>query len=47
LHCIVIYDIDDEYVYIADPIEGYTTQETDKFKNIWIECGRYAVLIAP
>lgn len=47
LHCIVIYDIDDEYVYIADPIEGYTTQEIDKFKSIWEECGSYAVLIAP
>jgi uncharacterized protein YvpB len=46
LHCITVYDIDDKYVYIADPIEGFTTQEIEYFKTLWEECGSYAVVVA-
>lgn len=47
LHCITVYDIDEQYVYIADPIEGFITIEIEKFRNIWLECGSYAVAIMP
>ena len=45
LHCITVYDIDDKYVYIADPIEGFTIQEIEHFKELWQECGSYAVAV--
>lgn len=45
LHCITVYDIDDKYVYIADPIEGFTTQEIEYFRSLWEECGSYAVAV--
>lgn len=45
LHCITVYDIDDKYVYIADPIEGFTVQEIEYFKELWQECGSYAVAV--
>lgn len=47
LHCIVTYKIDDKYIYIADPIEGYTVQDIEYFKTIWEKCGSYAVTIVP
>ena len=45
LHCITVYDMDDKYIYIADPIEGFTFQEIEYFKELWQECGSYAVAI--
>lgn len=45
LHCVVVYDIDDEYVYISDPIEGKIEIEIETWKSIWEECGKYAVLV--
>lgn len=45
LHCVTVYDIDDKYVYIADPIEGFVAQEIEQFKQIWEKCGSYGVII--
>ena len=44
-HCVVVYEYQDGYVYISDPIDGYRVIEESMFKEIWEECGRYAVVI--
>lgn len=46
LHCIVIYDVDDEWVYVADPIDGQKRIQVEHFQDIWEECGGYAVLVS-
>ena len=44
-HCILVYDYDDTYVYVADSISGFTKIEINEFQEIWEMCGSYGVII--
>jgi uncharacterized protein YvpB len=44
-HCILVYEADDNFVYVVDSIQGYQKIPTPTFKNIWQLCGSYAVII--
>jgi uncharacterized protein YvpB len=42
-HCVVLYGIDDETVYVSDPIEGYMVYDRDSFASVFEECGNRAL----
>lgn len=42
-HCMLMYDADDGYVYVSDPLNGLLTKETSAFGALYAECGSYAL----
>lgn len=44
-HWVVLYDIDEEFVYISDPMGGLVTSEVAVMENIWKKCGEQAMVL--
>lgn len=44
-HCVVLYDVDADSVYISDPIEGLIERPKQDFERIWKLCGSMAVMV--
>ena len=44
-HAVVMYDYDDTYVYVSDPLRGYTQFDKSEFETIWNLCGRMGVAL--
>lgn len=44
-HWVVLYDIDEEFVYINDPMGGFITSEVAVMENIWEKCGEQAMVL--
>lgn len=44
-HWVVLYDIDEEFVYISDPMSGFVTSEVAVMENIWEKCGKQAMVL--
>lgn len=44
-HCVVVYALDDETVYVSDPLEGVVERDRAEFERIFEECGTMAVAI--
>ena len=44
-HCVVVYGVDDGYVLVSDPIEGYVDRDEGEFSRIYEECGSMALVV--
>lgn len=44
-HWVVLYNIDEEFVYISDPMGGFVTSEVAVMENIWEKCGKQAMVL--
>ncbi len=44
-HCMLVTGYDEKYMYLNDPIYGYTSVDLKTFERIWALLGRQAVVI--
>ena len=44
-HWVVLYDIDEDFVYISDPESGFVTSEIPVMQNIWEKCGKQGIIL--
>ena len=44
-HWVVLYDIDEDFVYISDPSSGLVTSEVSVMENIWEKCGKQGIVL--
>lgn len=44
-HCVVLYGVDEENVYVSDPLQGLISYPKEEFERIWVLCGSMAVIL--